>query len=134
MKVVADSHTLVRYLVDPGRLSEPALKILLEAEDTDGVIISAATPGRPLVCRHPAEGSPGPVRPIHPGHRSTARYTPRDGRPSDLQDRDSQDRLVGEAPHRCFNRRQVALQTDGPTWCVDRVTAFRHIGNILAVS
>ncbi len=45
MKVVADSHTLVRYLVDPGRLSEPALKILLEAEDTDGVIISAATLG-----------------------------------------------------------------------------------------
>ncbi len=45
MKVVADSHTLVRYLVDPGRLSEPALEILLEAEDTDGVIISAATLG-----------------------------------------------------------------------------------------
>ena len=25
VKVVADSHTLVRYLVDPGRLSEPAV-------------------------------------------------------------------------------------------------------------
>lgn len=39
MKVVADSHTLVRYLVDPERVSEPALEALLEAEDTDGVII-----------------------------------------------------------------------------------------------
>jgi len=45
VKVVADSHTLVRYLVDPERLSEPALGALLEAEDTDGVIISAATLG-----------------------------------------------------------------------------------------
>lgn len=45
MKVVADSHALVRYLVDPERLSEPALEALLEAEDTDGVIISAATLG-----------------------------------------------------------------------------------------
>ncbi len=43
MKVVADSHALVRYLVDPERLSEPALGALLEAEDTDGVIISATT-------------------------------------------------------------------------------------------
>lgn len=45
MKVVADSHTLVHYLVDPERPSEPALEALLEAEDTDGVIISAATRG-----------------------------------------------------------------------------------------
>jgi PIN domain nuclease of toxin-antitoxin system len=45
VKVVADSHALVRYLVDPERLSEPALEALLEAEDTDGVIISAATLG-----------------------------------------------------------------------------------------
>lgn len=43
MKVVADSHALVRYLFDPERLSEPALGALLEAENTDGVIISAAT-------------------------------------------------------------------------------------------
>ena len=43
MRVVADSHALVRYLVDPERLSEPALEALLEAENTDGVVISAAT-------------------------------------------------------------------------------------------
>lgn len=45
MKVVADSQALVRYLVDPTRLSEPALDALLEAEDSDGVIVSAATLG-----------------------------------------------------------------------------------------
>ena len=43
MKVVADSQALVRYLVDPARLSEPALDALLAAEDSDGVIVSAAT-------------------------------------------------------------------------------------------
>lgn len=41
MKVVADSQALVRYLVDPVRLSEPALEALLHAEDSDGVIVSA---------------------------------------------------------------------------------------------
>jgi PIN domain nuclease of toxin-antitoxin system len=45
VKAVADSRALVRYLVDPECLSEPALDVLLEAEDTDGVIISAATLG-----------------------------------------------------------------------------------------
>lgn len=45
MKVVADSQALVRYLVDPARLSEPALDALLHAEDSDGVIVSAATLG-----------------------------------------------------------------------------------------
>ncbi len=45
MKVVADSQALVRYLVDPARLSEPALEALLQAEDSDGVIVSAATLG-----------------------------------------------------------------------------------------
>jgi PIN domain nuclease of toxin-antitoxin system len=45
VKVVADSQALVRYLVDPTRLSEPALDALLEAEDSDGVIVSAATVG-----------------------------------------------------------------------------------------
>lgn len=43
MKVVADSQALVRYLADPARLSEPALDALLTAEDSDGVIVSAAT-------------------------------------------------------------------------------------------
>jgi PIN domain nuclease of toxin-antitoxin system len=45
VKVVADSQALVRYLVEPTRLSEPALDALLEAEDSDGVIVSAATLG-----------------------------------------------------------------------------------------
>ena len=45
MKVVADSHALVRYLINPGRLSEPALEALLQAENTDGVVVSAATLG-----------------------------------------------------------------------------------------
>lgn len=45
MKVVADSQALVRYLVDPARLSEPALDALLAAEDFGGVIVSAATLG-----------------------------------------------------------------------------------------
>jgi PIN domain nuclease of toxin-antitoxin system len=45
VRVVADSQALVRYLVDPTRLSEPALDALLEAEDSDGVIVSAATLG-----------------------------------------------------------------------------------------
>jgi len=43
VKVVADSQALVRYLADPARLSEPALDALLTAEDSDGVIVSAAT-------------------------------------------------------------------------------------------
>jgi PIN domain nuclease of toxin-antitoxin system len=43
VKVVADSQALVWYLVDPARLSEPALDALLAAEDSDGVIVSAAT-------------------------------------------------------------------------------------------
>ena len=45
MKVVADSHALVRYLVDPERLTEHALDVLLEAENSGGVVISAATLG-----------------------------------------------------------------------------------------
>lgn len=45
MRVVADSHALVRYLVDPERLTERALEALLEAENSDGVVISAATLG-----------------------------------------------------------------------------------------
>ncbi len=45
MKVVADTHVLVRYLVDPARLSDAALEALLEAENSDGIIISAATLG-----------------------------------------------------------------------------------------
>lgn len=45
VKVVADSHALVRYLVDPQRLSEPALEAPLTAEDSGGVVVSVATLG-----------------------------------------------------------------------------------------
>ena len=45
MRVVADSHALVRYLVDPKRLSEPAVEALLAAEDSGGVVVSVATLG-----------------------------------------------------------------------------------------
>jgi len=43
VRIVADSHALVFYLFTPARLSEPALEALLEAEDTDGIVVSAAT-------------------------------------------------------------------------------------------
>jgi PIN domain nuclease of toxin-antitoxin system len=45
VKVVADSHTLIFYLFIPDRLSDPALEALGEAEDTDGIVVSAATLG-----------------------------------------------------------------------------------------
>jgi hypothetical protein len=41
----ADSHALVRYLVDPQRLTDRALEALLDAENSDGVVISAASLG-----------------------------------------------------------------------------------------
>ncbi len=43
MKAVADTHVLVFYLFTPDRLTETALDSLLEAENTDGVVVSAAT-------------------------------------------------------------------------------------------
>lgn len=45
MRVVADSHVLVWYLLTPERLSETAIETLGEAEDTDGVVASAASIG-----------------------------------------------------------------------------------------
>ena len=45
MRVVADSHILIFYLFVPDRLSEAALQALGEAEDTDGIAVSAATLG-----------------------------------------------------------------------------------------
>lgn len=45
MKVVADSHALLFYLFTPDQLSDDALEALGEAEDSDGVMISAATLG-----------------------------------------------------------------------------------------
>lgn len=45
MRVVADSHTLIFYLFEPARLSELALDALLQAEDSEGIVVSAATIG-----------------------------------------------------------------------------------------
>lgn len=45
MRVVADSHTLIFYLFVPDRLTGVALDALGEAEDTHGIVVSAATLG-----------------------------------------------------------------------------------------
>lgn len=45
MRVVADSHSLLYYLFTPDRLSDLALESLGAAENTDGLVISAATLG-----------------------------------------------------------------------------------------
>lgn len=45
MRVVADSHALIFYLFTPDRLSHPALDALGQAEDSDGIVVSAATLG-----------------------------------------------------------------------------------------
>ena len=45
MKVVADSHALLFYLFTPDQLSDSALWALGEAEDSDGIVVSAATLG-----------------------------------------------------------------------------------------
>jgi hypothetical protein len=49
VKVVADSHALLYYLFTPDQLSDVALETLGTAEDTDGVVVSAASLGRSLV-------------------------------------------------------------------------------------
>lgn len=43
MRVVADSDALYWYLISPDRLSDAALNALGEAEDTDGIAVSALT-------------------------------------------------------------------------------------------
>ncbi|MCA1670961.1 MAG: PIN domain-containing protein [Actinobacteria bacterium] len=43
MKVVADTHVLVFYLFTPDRLTDTALDALLQAENADGIVVSAAT-------------------------------------------------------------------------------------------
>jgi PIN domain nuclease of toxin-antitoxin system len=45
VRVVADSHSLLYYLFTPDQLSDAALDALGTAEDTDGVVVSAATLG-----------------------------------------------------------------------------------------
>jgi PIN domain nuclease of toxin-antitoxin system len=43
MKVVADSHVIYWYLFNPGKLSELALSALGDAENSQGIAISAIT-------------------------------------------------------------------------------------------
>lgn len=45
VRVVADTHVLVFYLFTPARLTEIALEALLEAEESEGIFLSAATLG-----------------------------------------------------------------------------------------
>jgi PIN domain nuclease of toxin-antitoxin system len=45
VRVVADSHVLIFYLFQPEKLSETALEVLLDSENTDGIAVSAATIG-----------------------------------------------------------------------------------------
>jgi hypothetical protein len=45
VRIVADPHILVFYLFEPARLSAPALEALLTAENTDGIVASAASIG-----------------------------------------------------------------------------------------
>ncbi len=45
VRLVADSHILIFYLFTPGRLSETALEALGQAEDDEGIMVSAATLG-----------------------------------------------------------------------------------------
>lgn len=45
MRVVADSHALIFYLSIPDRLSDLALDTLGQAEDSDGIVVSAVALG-----------------------------------------------------------------------------------------
>lgn len=54
MKVVADSHALLFYLFTPDQLSDPALEVLGDAENTDGIVVSAATLGDLWYASHKA--------------------------------------------------------------------------------
>lgn len=45
MRAVADSHSLLYYLFTPDQLSDRALDVLGQAEDSDGIVVSAATLG-----------------------------------------------------------------------------------------
>ena len=54
MKGVADSHALLFYLFIPDQLSASALEALGEAEDSDGIVVSAATLGDLWYASHKA--------------------------------------------------------------------------------
>ena len=54
MRVAADSHALLFYLFTPDQLSDAALEALGDAEDTDGIVVSAATLGDLWYASHKA--------------------------------------------------------------------------------
>ncbi len=61
MRLVGDSHILIFYLYTPVRLSETALEALGEAEDDEGIVVSAATLGDHWYASHKAgKGSLAP--------------------------------------------------------------------------
>ena len=43
MRVLADTHALYWYLISPDRLSPRSLEVLGQAEDSDGIAVSALT-------------------------------------------------------------------------------------------
>jgi PIN domain nuclease of toxin-antitoxin system len=45
VRLVADSHALIFYLFLPHKLTERAIETLGQAEDSGGVVVSAATLG-----------------------------------------------------------------------------------------
>ena len=70
MRVVADSHALIFYLFLPDRLTQRALGTLGEAEDSGGVVVSAATLGDLWYASHKS----GP-RALAPGAYESLRRT-----------------------------------------------------------
>jgi len=70
VRVVADSHALIFYLFLPHRLTERALEALGQAEDSEGVVVSAATLGDLWYASHKS----GP-RSLAPGAYESLRHT-----------------------------------------------------------
>lgn len=60
MRVVADSHVLYFYLFSRERLSERALEVLGESEDSDGIVVSVVSLADLWYVDHKAGGSPFP--------------------------------------------------------------------------
>jgi PIN domain nuclease of toxin-antitoxin system len=60
VRVVADSHVLYFYLFSPNRLSERALEVLGESEDSDGIVASVVSLADLWYVDNKAGGSPFP--------------------------------------------------------------------------
>ena len=68
MRVVADSQSLLYYLFTPDRLSEPTFNALGNAENSDGLVVSAATLGDLWYSSHKIGKralTPGAVESLH---------------------------------------------------------------------